>query len=202
MDKIGIYGGTFDPIHSGHLSMMKAVADLLALDRILVIPANVPPHKSQEDIAEGFHRYEMCRLACAQDSRLEVSDLELSRPGRSYTVDTVLEIGRRYPDSELYLLLGSDAFFSVFRWFGFEQIKNAVRICVVPRQHDQMDAILETAEKITSMGAKVTICSIPILPVSSTEIREAVGSGRLTDVLVPEAVAAYIRQHGLYGEQV
>ena len=114
--RIGVYGGSFNPIHTGHIRLAQSYLEALSLDKILVIPANIPPHKRARQLLPGETRLELCRLACLDDPRLEVSDIELQREGSSYTVDTLRALKVLYPGAELHLIVGSDMFMTMETW--------------------------------------------------------------------------------------
>jgi nicotinate-nucleotide adenylyltransferase len=198
MEKIGIYGGTFNPIHNGHLNMAKQMGNMLELDRILIIPANVPPHKVGVPITEEKHRYEMCRLACEESRLFQVCDIELKREGRSYTVDTLNEISSKYNNSRLYFMVGSDSFLSVIKWVGFEKIIRLATLCTAPRNTKEIPQLLKMEQLLRSKGAITRICDIPIMPISSTEIRNRISKGLNVEEVLPQKIVDYIKKNGLY----
>lgn len=198
MKKIGVYGGTFNPIHNGHLNMVKQMAIMVGLDNILIIPTNIPPHKEESAIAESRHRYEMCRLACGENHLFEICDLELKREGRSYTVDTLNEISSTYINSKLYFMMGSDSFLSVSRWLGFEEIIKLAALCTAPRNIKEIPQLVKMEQLLRSRGANTIICDISIMPISSTEIRSRISRGLSVEEMVPKKVIDYIDKNGLY----
>lgn len=198
MDKIGIYGGTFNPIHNGHINMVKQMARILELDLVLIIPAQLPPHKSWIPIVKSEYRYEMCKLAFEGEQRFQVSDVELKRKGNSYTVDTLREISNVYRNSRLYLMMGSDAFLSIIKWIGFEEIIKLATLCTAPRDENDLVSMLEVEETLKKRGAITKLCNIEILEISSTGIRNRISKGLKFEEMVPQKVAYYIKEKFLY----
>lgn len=198
MKKIGIFGGTFNPIHNGHLNMAEKIGDSLGLDIILIIPANIPPHKSNISIMNGKYRYEMCRLACEGNHLFKLSNIELKKEGRSYTVDTLNDISNVYKDSKLHLIMGADSFLSVIRWVGFEEIIKLATLCTTPRDIKEIPQLNKMEQLLKSRGADTRICNVPIMPISSTIIRKKIYSGLEVDGMLPEKVYDYIKNNNLY----
>lgn len=196
--KIIIFGGTFNPIHNGHIHLAECFADILKADRVILIPTNVPPHKRAPDLADAEDRLAMCRLAAESDKRFSVSDIEIARGGQSYTSETLAELHRQYPEAELYLITGEDMFLTLEEWHDPQVIYQLATICAVPRSPKGTGALLEYAKKIEQNGAKTRIEDIPYYPISSTMIREAVKAGKSISSLVPAAVERYIREKKLY----
>ena len=194
--RIGLLGGTFDPIHAGHLAAAKAALDCAELDRVMFIPAAQPPHRPRA-IATADDRLEMCRLAIESDTRFVVSDVELERGGPSYTVDTLAELRRSHPGDQLLLILGWDAARLFSTWRRPDEVRALATIVVVarpgsaaPRQADLEPAGLG--------GQGVILCLEPTPDVSASEIRRALASGESIAGKVPAAVERYIAAHHLY----
>lgn len=198
MKKIGIYGGTFNPIHNGHLNMAKQMGKMLGLDYILIIPANVAPHKVGLPIIDWNYRYEMCCLACKESHYFQVCDIELKRKGRSYTIDTLNYISNKYDDSHLYLMMGSDSFFSIIKWVGFEKIIQLVTLCVAPRNTKEISQLLKFEKELRNKGATTRICDIHIESISSSEIRYKISKGLSVEEMLPVKIIDYIKRNGLY----
>lgn len=200
--KTGVYGGTFNPIHNGHLHIVEEFRRGLGLDRVLLIPAHVPPHKTAPDLAPAGDRLEMCRLAAEKTPWLQVSSIELEREGKSYTADTLEELSIRCPQDQLYLLMGEDMFLTLGRWYRPETIFSLASVCTTPRSLDGLSALRQKALEYTErFGARCFLEQIPYLPVSSTQVRQAAARGEDVSTLVPETVAAYIAAHGLYSRE-
>ncbi len=198
-----LFGGTFDPVHAGHLAVAEAAARLLGADRVSLVPAADAPHKRGRAVASAADRLEMCRLAAAANPLLDVLDVEVRRGGVSYTFDTVAELraGPCRGDS-LMLLLGQDAAADLATWHRVRELASEVPIAVIPRAGareipwDVLEAALG-AEAVRGIRARVL--PVPRVEVSSTAIRERAASGRSVRCWVPDAVADYIEARGLYG---
>jgi nicotinate-nucleotide adenylyltransferase len=196
VSKIGILGGTFDPIHSGHVAAAYAAIKCADLDRVLFIPAAQPPHRPPAAAARQ-HRLEMCRLATAGDSRFEVSDVELKRGGPSYTVDTLTELRRRDPGDELFLILGWDAARLFPSWREPERVRSLASMVIVARPGS--DAPREADLGPAGLAGKgVILCLEPTPDVSASEIRRAIAAGEPIAGKVPAAIERYIAEHRLY----
>lgn len=199
MQKIGIYGGTFNPVHLGHISLAKRFRKALGLDTVFLVPTATPPHKVHKDLAGGYERYEMCKLAVEGEEGLDVSDLELIRGGKSYTVDTLLEFRRRYPDSALYLITGADMFLTLEQWYRFGDIAHLAVLCAAPRDEDSAEDLYRYADQLRAVyGAQIAVVNFPLLPISSTLVRDRLRAGEPVENLVPRAVKQYICERKLY----
>lgn len=204
--KIGIYGGTFNPPHLGHVTAARAVFELLKLDRLLVIPAGLPPHKDLPDHSPtAAQRLEMTRLAAEQmglDGKVEVLDMELSRAGKSYTSDTLAELKKRYPDDELWLLMGTDMFLTLQAWHAPEEILSLAGIAAFGRTEADTEELFSVQRDYlykTYPQARIFTLTIPgVIDVSSTELRQKLAEGT-GGALLPPAVYGYILRQGLYG---
>lgn len=200
MKTIGLFGGTFDPIHNGHLVLARELAARLKLDKVLIMPTFVPPHKTKPDLAPASDRLMMCRLACEPYPELEVSELEIDRRGASFTITTLEQLKKQYPDGRLYLFIGADMFLTLHTWYRFADIARLATLCAVPRDDITAERLTAHAAKLEKLGARCVIADITTPHVSSTEIRRRAAAGKDVDDLVPAAVAAYIRGNGLYVE--
>lgn len=200
MKKIAVFGGTFNPIHNGHLHLARRFALASGAQRVLFVPTFLPPHKRVPGLASPSDRLAMCRLAAAEGGPFEVSALEIERGGLSYTSDTLRELKKREPDSELFLITGEDMFLTLEDWHEPEAIFSLATVCAAPRSAAGMRRLRGHEELLRKMGARTMVLDIPYLPISSTMVREAVRAGRSIDRLVPPAVAEYIHQNHLYTE--
>lgn len=189
--KIGIFGGTFNPPHNGHVRLARAAVKELGLDKLLIIPSCVPPHKIAAKLASGEDRLEMCRIAFGGDPKTEVSSMELERKGRSYTVDTLRELKAAYPDSELFFIVGSDMLDSFDRWYMWKEILSLSVLCAASREEGYKPDL----SRFGALAERIRIINISPLEISSTQIRISRESQ-----LVPEGVAEYIESHGLYDD--
>ena len=194
--RLGIFGGTFNPPHMGHLGLVTAIADKMKLDRVLIIPASVPPHKHISNLAGSRDRLEMCRLAFGGDGRFFVSDTELKRSGKSYTYDTLCELREEYPDAELFLIVGSDMLATFDEWYRYHDILMMSTLCAASRKHGYVPQLEGrfTDEEI----AKIKFIEIPVLEVSSTLIRRKLSERENTHGLLSDSVCEYIDKKGLY----
>ena len=203
--KIGIYGGTFNPPHLGHLISARFAMEYLGLDKLLFMPAGTPPHKAlPRDTADGTQRFRMVELAADSmllPGRVEVSDLEYRRTGKSYTSDTLRQLRRLYPEDELWLLMGTDMFLTLQKWHEPEVICSLANLAAFARTEADTGEMLEIQGKYLSetFGAKICTIQLPqITPVSSTQLRELLERGEGGGYLAP-AVYGYILRNGLYG---
>jgi nicotinate-nucleotide adenylyltransferase len=187
--RLGILGGTFDPPHVGHLIVAQDAWQALGLERVLFVPAAVPPHKRERVAAPAELRLAMTRAAVGDDARFEVSELELRRPGPSYTVDTLRELRDGEPDAALFLLIGADQFRQFHRWREPESIARLAEVVVMSRAGE------ETAE---SAGIPHRTLAVTRIDVSATDVRRRVAAGESIRYLVPPGVEAIIRERGLY----
>lgn len=189
---IGLFGGTFNPPHIGHLIVAGHVLDALTLDTILFVPAAIPPHKGNEGLVAGEHRAEMLRLAIRENSRFELSEVELARGGVSFTVDTLGQLHRDRPSDQFFLLIGMDNLLEFHSWKSPERILTLATVVVMTRPgFAEKDVPAE-------MKNKVTICPVPEIGIASRDIRQRVREGKSVHSLVPVAVEEYIRRNGLY----
>lgn len=196
--RIGIYGGTFNPVHNGHVHVMRCFAERLRLDKLLLIPTATPPHKQAQNLAPAEDRLAMCRLAARGLPGAEVSDLEIRRGGRSYTAETLHCLREVYPKAELFLLMGEDMFLTVESWYQPESIFALATIATAPRSHSLEKIRVQQRRLEEKFGGSILVEEIPYQEVSSTMIRERAESGQEIGSLVPPGVAAYIRRHSLY----
>ena len=200
---IGVYGGTFDPPHWGHITAARAAMEQLKLDRLVLIPDRVPPHKAlPEGSASPEQRLEMAALATAElGKRAEVSDRELRRSGPNYTSDTLAALRREHPEDTLWLLMGSDMFLSLQTWHAPERIMELARIAPFSREAEDESAAFaaQKARLERAYGAQIRIVQNPeVRELSSTEVRAALAAGRGSDLL-PPAVYGYVLREHLYG---
>ncbi len=197
--KTAIYGGSFNPPHLGHVKAAATVWEKLEPDRFLIIPTNIPPHK---DIAEGSpspeQRMELCRLAFQDIPGVELSDMEIKREGRSYSADTVSILREKYPEDELYLVIGSDMFLSFCQWYKFQYLLENCVLTVLSREEDDRRELEEfKAEMEEKYSARVLLLSHESLPMSSEDVRDRLRLGLGSDML-PDAVYAEIIRKRYY----
>jgi len=221
LERIGLFGGTFNPIHRGHLHAADAVEKKIPLDRIYLIPSALPPHKAPDNLANAADRLEMIRLAIAGISYLEVSEVELSRAGPSYTIDTIIHYQNLFPaETELYLIMGMDAFLEIDTWKSYLDLLRQISFIIMSRPHEKSrdgyadrtifnDFLYRTISKeyaFSSLNScyhhpenkPIFLIDIDPLDISSTEIRNRIRQGRSIRPFVSEAVADFIKAKGLY----
>lgn len=199
MARIGIFGGSFDPPHLGHMLAVQEFREKLALDLILLIPAGDPPHKAlPRNAASPEDRLAMCRLAAEGQPWIQVLDLELRREGKSYTADTVEALRAQYPEDELFLLMGTDMFLSFGSWFAPERITAQTKLVVAHREKDDPARLHACRDQLREkFGAETIFVENRFLPHSSTSVRAMLAFGAGEDYLAP-VVLDYIRSHGLF----
>ena len=197
MARTAVFGGSFNPIHYGHLLLADEVTEALSLDRVLFIPAAAPPHKPKAQLAPAQDRYAMVELAVAGHSKFVVSDLELRRSGPSYTVDTLEAL--RLQRAELFLIMGSETFLDLLTWREPRRIAELARLVVVPRVGSAFDHDSAAAQKVVrEIGQEPLIVRATSLPISASDLRRRARDGRSLAYRVPEAVGAYIQAKRLY----
>lgn len=194
---IGLYGGTFNPIHQGHIGVCRQAVEQLKLDCLYLAPTYVPPHKAAPDLASGEDRLAMCRIAVEGLPHVEVEDYELCRGGISYTIDTLEYMRREHSAEEFYLLMGSDNFLTFQLWRCWREIGLLATLAVAPRGTEDRSELCRKAQKLGAEGIRTVFLQNPVRVVSSTEIRSCIRSGNSTD-LVPEGVMRYITEHVIY----
>ena len=192
--RVGVLGGTFDPVHRGHLALARAARDELGLDEVLFVPAGQPWRKAGRIVAPAGHRLAMLRLALEGEAEFRVETLELDRPGPSYTADTLEALRAARPDDEMFLVLGEDALADLPNWVRPERILELATLAVARREVGPRAA----GERLPGLSERVVWLKMPLVPVSATAIRERVRRGEPIGDMVPPAVAAYIRERGLY----
>jgi nicotinate-nucleotide adenylyltransferase len=200
--RIGLYGGTFDPVHSGHLIIARAARERLSLDQMILIPSAHPPHKPIECLTEAAHRLAMVRLAVEGETGFEVSDCETRRSGLSYTIDTVAgfraEVG---PDAEIVWLIGSDSLRELAGWHRVEELADACRIVIAARPGWESPDLAPLAARLRPEQIerlRSNVLDTPRIDISATEVRRRVAAGLSIRWLVPDAVAQYVAEHRLY----
>lgn len=213
--KTGLMGGTFNPVHLAHLRIAEEARELCALDRLLFIPAADPPHKPLAGEVPFEQRYEMVRRAIAGNPAFDLSDIEAHRPGKSYSVDTILAIRNNCPGDELFFIIGSDSFLEIGLWHRYAEIFSLCHLIVVERPgrpvnhpltalpiaiQGQFSYNTEANRLKHQSGHQVHFLSGCLLDISSTEIRQLAATGRSITYLVPPAVEAYIKEQRIYNE--
>ena len=200
--RIGIYGGTFNPPHKGHIRLAEAMLGDAGLDKILIIPAGIPPHKESPELADDNTRLAMCNLAFSE-SCFEISDIELKRDGKSYTVDTVTELRKIYPDDELFLIIGSDMLLCFDKWYRYRDILKEVTLCVATREDEiSREELLSFAETVLGLSeGEILVSEISAFECSSTDVRKKVKAGECTEEFLSDSVRDYIAEKGIYTDK-
>jgi nicotinate-nucleotide adenylyltransferase len=196
--RLGILGGTFNPPHLGHLVCAQEAYVQLRLDQVMLIPARIPPHKPVDEEPGAEHRLELCRVAVAGDDRFVVSDLEVTRDGPSYTVDTLEQLKSLAPDTELFFIVGGDVAAGLPEWREPERVLSLATLAVARRRGTPQASVTEALHRLQG-GERSQFFRMPRIGFSSTMVRDRVRAGQPIKYIVPDAVAAYINEHGLYG---
>ena len=210
--RLGVLGGMFDPIHNGHMSAGHAAQAALGLGEILLIPSRQPPHRPAQPVASAADRLAMAKLAAASQKSWSVSEVELTRPGTSYTFDTLEGLAPNRPKRSIFFILGADAFAEIDTWSRFPQVLDLANFVVISRpgftladtgnKLPSLAARMTTPERFLADGAREGTCIILVEaatpPVSSTEIRRRISRGASIADLVPPGVDSYIHDHRLY----
>ena len=197
--RLGILGGTFDPVHYGHLLLAETCRQELRLNEVRLIPAGLPPHKTDAHISDGHARADMLKLAVSGYPEFVVDRREIRRHGPSYSVDTLTELTAEFPDAELFFLMGADSLRDVPSWRQPERIAELATIVAVNRPGTASPTAQQVDEWIGShLARRVVIVSMPGTDVSSTDMRQRVAAGRGLRFLTPRAVEAFVNQHRLY----
>ena len=200
--RIGILGGTFNPIHTGHLIMAEEVCKNHHLSKIIFIPTYIPPHKYVNDLVDAHHRYQMIKAAISGISKFEVSDLEIVREGKSYTIDTIQEILSHYgEDDEIFLIMGADSLNELELWKNIKKLAQLCHFVIANRpgfKTEASDRLVEIIGSDNILDIERLKVDISPVDISSTNIRKRVNDGVQIKGLVPECVEAYIKEHNLY----
>ena len=199
--RVGIIGGSFDPLHTGHLVIAQDALEKLELSEIVFVPAYIPPHKRHMQQADAAHRYGMLQLATEADFRFSVSDIEIQRGGISYTIDTVRHLQEERPDDDWMLIVGSDTLVDLHNWYKIDELLGLCEVASFLRPGESSleeigrKVALPEASREKLMG---NIIDAHLMEISSTEIRMRVAEGLSIRYLVPAEVEMYIFEHGLY----
>ncbi|MBN1176130.1 MAG: nicotinate (nicotinamide) nucleotide adenylyltransferase [Dehalococcoidales bacterium] len=200
--KIGVLGGTFDPVQRGHIMVAESARDSLSLDCLLMVPAGQPPFKGGEPVTPAEHRLAMLRLAVAGMTGVEVSTVEIERPGPSYTVDTIAALRERYGDrDEIYFIVGWDSLGQFPGWREPERILGMCKLAAVPRPGWERPDMRKVEKKLPGISQRVVLLDKPHVDISASAVREMVADGKSIGSLVPGSVAEYIKEHSLYKKQ-
>jgi nicotinate-nucleotide adenylyltransferase len=196
--RAGVFGGTFDPVHVGHLVLAERAREALSLERVVWVPAGDPWRKGERAVSAPAHRVEMVRLAIAGNPAFELSTVETERAGPSYSAETLAALAEARPGAELFLLLGLDALEDLTHWHEPHKILELAKVAAAAREGRRLDAY-ELDAMLLGLGARTVWFEMPRLDISATELRARAAAGGSLRYLVPDAVEAYIREQGLYG---
>jgi len=197
--KIGVFGGTFDPVHYGHIELARQAVNECGLDKLIVMPANEQPFKLSRKLTSGEHRYNMLKLAFGREVKISISDIELAKGDISYTIETLKEIKRLHEDAEISFIVGIDAFLKVEMWKGADELLEGYSFIIGTRpgyMESELDELISRLRE--SHGTKVTKINNGQIPVSSTEIKERIKSAKDCGEALPPEVERYIVVNGLY----
>jgi nicotinate-nucleotide adenylyltransferase len=201
MSKIGIMGGTFNPIHLAHLIMAEHAYEQFSLDKILFMPSKNPPHKPQTDIISDLYRSRMVQLAIEDNPHFEFSSLEIDREGTTYTFETLEDLSKKYPDNEYYFILGADSLFTIEHWRNPGRIFELSQVIAAGRDHlSDEEMIKQIAYISTKFYANIHLLRTPNMDISSQMLREKIRLGQSIRYYVPKEVEEYILEHKLYKE--
>ncbi len=195
MERVGILGGSFNPVHLGHLVIAEQARQQANLDRVLWLPNGQPPHKQLAPGASNADRWQMVNLAIANHDQFVAADLEITRPGYSYAVDTLIHLRQTQPDIHWHWIIGADALKDLPQWHRASELSELCDWIVAPRLDDLSTIVANVSQ---TLALKSQILEMPVLDLSSTLIREFVAQGRSIRYLVPEAIATYIQMQQLY----
>jgi nicotinate-nucleotide adenylyltransferase len=197
--KIGVFGGTFNPIHNAHLTLAEFARDRFALDKVIIIPANIPALKDTSDLVDKDYRVHMVKMAIHTNPNFELSTIEIDRKGKSYTVDSFEELKRLYPDDDLYLIIGADSFYQLEKWERFKKLIKLTNIIVAARNDCDISDLEKKANYFKlQYEANVYILDMPTIDISSTIIRNRIREGRSVKYLLPDEVCCYMADNKLY----
>lgn len=198
--RLGIFGGAFNPVHNGHINLAKSYLSSLALDKLLIIPTANPPHRSAVGFAGEEDRLNMLSLAFAGIEKIELSDIEFKRNGKSYTYDTVKELRKTYTNDEIFLIIGEDQFLNFESWYRYKELLDEVVLCTAARERDTQKALAEHAQRLLGSKYGYYIADFDPIVVSSSELREKLKAGEDVSAYLPAEVYNYIKDKGLYIE--
>lgn len=198
--KIGILGGTFNPIHYGHLVIAQWAKEGYSLDKVLFIPSGTPPHKLEDKVLEYHHRYLMTVLATLDQASFEVSQIEINRKGPSYTIDTINYLKKMYGSGvKLYFITGADSIFEIYTWNRYKELLGACYFIAATREGYNNEELDEKIKEIHDIyNSKIYKMKVPDLGISSTELRKRIDEGKTIKYLLPSVVEQYISKNKLY----
>lgn len=200
--KIGIIGGTFDPVHYGHLLLAERFREELDLDKIIFIPTGTSYHKDTEEVSPSELRYRMLEMAISDNEKFAISDIEVKRNGNSYTCDTVRELKKRFQEDEFFFLIGTDILFTIEEWKEVDWLFQNIRFLLALREGFERENINEKLAYLTEeRGADIMLREFDLVNISSTKIRENVKRNKSIKYLLPVQIENFIKENGIYQEE-
>lgn len=196
---IGVFGGSFNPIHCGHLLLAETIREEFMLDKVLFVPSGNPPHKQQEELLNSQHRFNMVHLAISSNPFFELSNIEINRPGVTYTCDTLEQLSMLYPGKKLGFICGADSIINLTTWRNINKIFETAELIVAGRPNTPQDEFKNMIRWFEDQyDAKIHYANTPLIEISSTQIRERINNGLSIRYMVPDEVFKYIQLHNLY----
>lgn len=195
---IGIFGGTFNPVHKGHENCLVSVMAQAGLDKVIIMPDRIPPHKEAPDLASPEDRLNMCRLAFSDIKGAEISDWELKQEGKSYSVITLRHLKAQYPEDKLFFIMGSDMLLSFETWYNYREILTLAALVCVARSREDVTAIEKKAEELRAVGGDIIIVQTEPFEISSSEIRDRLKKNLDCSCYLNKNVVQYIVDKNLY----
>lgn len=191
MANIAIFGGTFNPFHIGHYEMLSAVCALDFIDKVFVTPDKIPPHKKCDYIADDVHRQAMCQIACNDFDKAQLCLVEFERDGKSYTIDTVKQLKKMYPDDDFYIVIGGDMLSTLDTWYNWQELISLTSFIAFKREG--LNNFEISKKRLTDLGTEIFVVNKDITNISSTQLRK-----QIDKTLLPEKIYFYIAEKGIY----
>ena len=199
MKNIAVFGGTFNPVHIGHIEMAKAVSNLDFIDELLIIPDKIPPHKNPEFLASDEHRIAMCKLAFSGINKAKIDTREIYRGGKSYTFDTLCELKNENKNANIFLVCGGDMVLTLHTWYRYPDLVSLCEFIVFNRKGIEDKQFYDAIENLKKSGAKITAFENNITDVSSTQLRETIAKNNNLSGSITKEILTYIKENKVYG---
>ncbi len=191
MANIAIFGGTFNPFHIGHYEMLKSICDIDFIDKVLVMPDKIPPHKNFDAVVHDIHRQNMCELVCDDFSKAQLCLIEFEREGKSYTIDTIKQLQQMYPQDKFFVVIGGDMLSTLDAWYNWQEL--IILTSFIAFKREGLTDFDNSYKRLTDFGANIIVLSDKITDVSSTKLRNKIDKN-----LLPQKVYDYIVEKGIY----